>query len=303
MRARWMAALLVAAAGAAAVVWILSAPHAAVTEPEAASLEGGDPEKGRVVFAASDCASCHATPGQPDRLQLGGGMALASPFGTLYVPNISPDPVDGIGKWRAADLANALLAGVSPRGQHYYPAFPYTSFAHIERADVRDLMAYLRTLQPVHHRAPPHDIPFPFSVRRVVGLWKLLYFDRTPIAADPTRDPAWNRGRYLVEGPTHCAECHSSRNLAGAIKESTRFAGGRDPEGVGFMPNITSTAIGAWSIDDIVRILTDRHTPEGREVGSSMEDVVTNTAMLPEDDRRAIAAYIKSLPARPTPKP
>jgi mono/diheme cytochrome c family protein len=230
-------------------------------------------------------------------------MALASPFGTLYVPNISPDPVDGIGKWRAADLANALLAGVSPRGQHYYPAFPYTSFAHIERADVRDLMAYLRTLQPVHHRAPPHDIPFPFSVRRVVGLWKLLYFDRTPIAADPTRDPAWNRGRYLVEGPTHCAECHSSRNLAGAIKESTRFAGGRDPEGVGFMPNITSTAIGAWSIDDIVRILTDRHTPEGREVGSSMEDVVTNTAMLPEDDRRAIAAYIKSLPARPTPKP
>jgi mono/diheme cytochrome c family protein len=282
---------------------MLSAPHTAFAEAEAPGFEGGDPEKGRLVFAAGDCASCHATPGQGDRLQLGGGIALGSPFGTLYVPNISPDPVDGIGKWRAADLANALLAGVSPRGQHYYPAFPYTSFTKMERSDVRDLMAYLRTLQPVRGQAPPHDIPFPLSIRRLVGLWKLLYFDRLPIPADPAHDPAWNRGRYLVEGPTHCAECHSSRNLAGAIKEDTRFAGGRDPEGVGFIPNITPAAIGTWSGEDIVRVLTDRHTPEGREVGSSMEDVVTNIKTLSEEDRRAIAVYIKSLPGRPTPTP
>jgi mono/diheme cytochrome c family protein len=201
------------------------------------------------------------------------------------------------------DLANALLAGVSPRGQHYFPAFPYTSFAHMQRSDVRDLIAYLRTLEPVRNRTPPHDVPFPLNIRRLVGGWKLLYFDRSPIVTDPARDATWNRGRYLVEGPAHCAECHSSRNLAGAIKESTRFAGGRDPEGVGFIPNITPAAIGAWSADDIMRILTDRHTPEGREVGSSMEDVVTNTAALPDEDRRAIAVYIKSLPGRPTPQP
>jgi len=303
MRRLWMALLGAATGGAVGAFWLLSAPHPAVAEGEAASLEGGDQEKGRLVFAAGDCASCHATPGQPDRLHLGGGMALASPFGRLYVPNISPDPVDGIGKWRAADLGNAVLAGVSPGGEHYYPAFPYTSFTHLERSDVRDLMAYLRTLQPVRGRSPPHDIGFPFSIRRLVGLWKLLYFNHTPMTPETGRDPSWNRGRYLVEGPTHCAECHSSRDLAGGIKESTRFAGGRDPEGVGFIPNITPAAIGAWSNDDIVRILTDGHTPEGRDVGSSMDDVVADTAMLPEADRRSIAAYIKSLPPRPTPKP
>ena len=303
MLTRWMAVLAAGAIAAGGAFWLLSAPHPAVAEADAASFEGGDPEKGRLLFAAADCASCHATPGQTDRLHLGGGMALASPFGTLYVPNISPHPMDGIGKWRGVDLANALLAGISPRGQHYYPAFPYTSFTHINRSDVRDLMAYLRTLQPVANQTPPHDLPFPLSIRRFVGLWKLLYFDRTPIAPDATREPAWNRGRYLVEGPTHCAECHSSRNFAGAIKESTRFAGGKDPEGVGFVPNITPAAIGAWSTEDLVRIMTDGHTPEGREVGSSMNDVVVDTRMLPDDDRRAIATYIKSLPPRPTPKP
>jgi mono/diheme cytochrome c family protein len=303
MRTRWIVLLFAAAVAGAGAFWVLSAPRPAVTDAEAASLEGGDAEKGRLIFAAGDCASCHATPGQPDRLSLGGGMALASPFGSLYVPNISPDPVDGIGNWRTADLANALLAGVSPRGQHYYPAFPYTTFTHMERSDVRDLMAYLRTLQPVRNQAPPHDISFPLSIRRLVGLWKLLYFDRSPMVPEAGRDPAWNRGRYLVEGVTHCAECHSSRNLAGAIIENTRYAGGQDPEGVGFAPNITPAAIGSWSAEDIVRILTDRHTPEGREVGSSMDEVVTNTAMLSDKDRRAIAVYIKSLPAQPTPRP
>ena len=304
MRVRWIA-LIVAAAmfGAAGGAWMISAPRPAVVESEAAGLEGGNPDNGRRVFEAGDCVACHTTPGQPDRLRLGGGMALASPFGTLYPPNISPDPVDGIGKWRTADLANALLAGVSPRDQHYYPAFPYTSFAHMKLSDVRDLMAYLRTLEPVRGRPPPHDLSFPFTIRRLVGLWKLLYFDRSPIVRDPAHDAEWNRGRYLVEGPAHCAECHSSRDLAGGIKESTRFAGGRDPEGVGFVPNITPAAIGSWSEDDIMRILTDRHTPEGREVGSSMEDVVTNTSSLPDEDRRAIAVYIKSLPGRPTPSP
>jgi mono/diheme cytochrome c family protein len=303
MRVRWIALIVGAAFGAAGGVWMISAPLPAVTGSEAVGLEGGDSEKGRRVFEAGDCVTCHTTPGQPDRLRLGGGMALASPFGTLYPPNISPDPVDGIGKWRTADLANALLAGVSPSGQHYYPGFPYTSFAHMELSDVRDLMAYLRTLKPVRSRPPPHDLSFPFTIRRLVGLWKLLYFDRSSIVGDPAHDAEWNRGRYLVEGPAHCAECHSSRDLAGGIKESTRFAGGRDPEGVGFVPNITPAAIGSWSVDDIARILTDRHTPEGREVGSSMADVVTNTSALPDEDRRAIAVYIKSLASRPSPSP
>ena len=255
------------------------------------------------MFAAGDCASCHASPGQSDRLHLGGGLALASPFGTFRVPNISPDPEDGIGKWRTVDLANALLRGVSPDGSHYYPAFPYSSFAHMMAADVVDLMAYLRTLPAVAGRAPTHEINPLFRIRRFVGLWKLIYFDPSPIEPDPRRDEKWNRGRYLVESLGHCAECHSTRNLLGGIKADTRFAGGPDPEGTGFFPNITPRRIGGWSEQDIAEVLRSGNTPNHGRVGSSMSEVVTNTAMLPAEDRDAIATYIKSLPARPTPRP
>ena len=131
---------------------LLSRPQPAYSLSETLP-EIGDADRGRLIFAAGDCASCHASPGQPDRLKLGGGLALASPFGTFRVPNISSDPVDGIGRWTATDLANALLSGVSPAGKHYYPAFPYTSFARMQKADVQDLMAYLRTLPAVAGRA------------------------------------------------------------------------------------------------------------------------------------------------------
>jgi mono/diheme cytochrome c family protein len=290
---------LAAVGGAAA--WELTVARPAFAPSQAEALEGGDAGRGKRIFDAGDCASCHASPGQPDRLRLGGGLALGSPFGTFIPPNISPDPRDGIGYWRTIDLANALMSGVSPDGRHYYPALPYTSYAHMRVDDVRDLMAYLRTLPPVQGRVPQHDLPFPFSIRRLVGFWKLLYLDRTPIDADPARDPAWNRGRYLVDAVAHCAECHSARNLMNAIKEPSRFAGGYDQEGTGYVPNITPAGIGRWSRDDVVRVLTGGHTPELRPIGSSMADVVTNTASLPLADRVAIATYILALPARRSP--
>jgi mono/diheme cytochrome c family protein len=137
----------------------------------------------------------------------------------------------------------------------------------------------------------------------VIGLWKLLFFDRSPIVEDRSRDALWNRGRYLVEAVAHCAECHSTRNILGAINPSTRYAGAPDPENVGYIPNITPARIGRWSTDDIVRILSSGDTPDHGRVGSSMTDVVTNIAMLPETDRLAIAVYIKSLPPLPTTKP
>jgi mono/diheme cytochrome c family protein len=288
----------------ASAVWLITAPRpASSVQPASVFAQRGDPERGRLVFAAGDCASCHASPGQPDRLRLGGGLALASPYGTFRVPNISMDPVDGIGAWQTKDLANALLSGVSPDGSHYYPVFPYASFAHMTTTDVVDLMAYLRTLPAVSGRAPAHDMNPLFRVRRFVGFWKLLYFDPRPIEADPSRDAKWNRGRYLAESLSHCAECHSSRNLLGGVQQRTRYAGGVDPEGAGFYPNITPRHIGDWSEQDIAIMLKSGHTPRHGRVGSSMADVVTNTAMLPESDREALAIYIKSLPPRPTPKP
>jgi mono/diheme cytochrome c family protein len=294
-------ALLAVIGGAAA--WLLSAPRPAFLRGESAAKleEGGDASRGKRIFDAADCASCHTSPGQPDPLRLGGGMALSSPFGTFYPPNISPDPVEGIGRWRTRDLANALLAGVSPAGEHYYPAFPYTSFTRMRVDDVRDLMMYLRTLPLVSGRTPSHDLPFPFTIRRVVGLWKQLYFDPGTMPTDPSRDEAWNRGRYLTEALGHCAECHSARDMFGGIKEATRYAGGRDQEGVGYDPNITPTGIGHWSRQDLVTALTTGVTPEARVLGSSMASVVENTARLPESDRAAIAEYILSLPKRRSP--
>jgi mono/diheme cytochrome c family protein len=164
-------------------------------------------------------------------------------------------------------------------------------------------MAYLRTLPAVHGRPPPHDINPLFRFRRVLGFWKLLFFDRSPIEPDGRHDAEWNRGRYLVDSIGHCAECHSARNWLGAVENSTRLAGGIDPTGTGFIPNITPRHIGSWSKQDIVEMLKTGNTPIHMRVGSSMSEVVTNTAMLPDSDLQAIAAYIKSLPPRPTPKP
>jgi mono/diheme cytochrome c family protein len=302
----WSIILLLACAVGAvgvATVWFITRPRPAFSKAAEAALEGGDPARGQLIFAAGDCASCHASPGQSDRLRLGGGLALASPYGTFRPPNISMDPVDGIGRWRAVDLANALLSGVSPDEKHYYPSFPYSSYAKMQVGDVRDLMAYLRTLPAVSGKAPPHDPALLFRIRRFVGFWKLLYLDRTPITPDPARAEPWNRGRYLTEAVAHCAECHSTRDLFGGIKPETRFAGGEDPAGVGYFPNITPARIGDWSEQQIAEVLNSGNTPNHGRVGSSMTDVVTNTKMLPQSDRDAIATYIKALPARPTPKP
>ncbi|MBY2910171.1 c-type cytochrome [Rhizobium leguminosarum] len=287
----------------AAGAWLITKPNIPFEENDPAFVKPGDPARGELIFAAGDCSSCHATPGQKHRLQLGGGLALASPFGTFRPPNISQDAKDGIGSWTAADLGNALIGGVSPDGQHYYPVFPYPSYTGMTVDDVRDLFAYLKTLPAVSGGAPPHDLVALFRIRRFVGFWKLLFFDEGKSEAVLSGDPIHDRGAYLAESVAHCAECHSSRNVFGAIKQATRYAGGEDPEGTGFVPNITPARIGDWSQADIFEVLTSGNTPDHGRVGSSMADVVTNTAKLPAGDRDAIATYIKSLPARPTPQP
>jgi mono/diheme cytochrome c family protein len=247
------------------------------------------------MFFAGGCQSCHKTPGQPDPLRLGGGLELKTPFGSFYPPNISSDPVDGIGAWRPVDLANALLSGVSPQGQHYYPAFPYTSYHRMNPGDVADLAAFLRTLPAVQGRPPAPKLRFPFSIRRAVGFWKLLYFDNTGLQPEPKQSVQWNLGRYLVEGPGHCGECHTPRNLLGAIERSLKLAGAPAPDRKGNAPNLTRV-LGDWTDADVVEALTSGFTPVGDVLGGGMTDVVRNLAQLPESDRKAIAVYLKSLP-------
>ena len=276
------------------VYWWLTGPTASMQ-----SLTAYTPNlaNGQVVFNAGGCASCHAVPKQPDRVKLGGGLAIPSPFGTFYAPNISPDPHDGIGGWTEAQFVTAVTKGVSPGGQHYFPAFPYTSYAHARIVDIRDLFAYLKTLVPVSGKVRDHDLPFPFSIRRNVGIWKILFFDDKPFMPDTNHSPEWNRGAYLVNSLGHCAECHSPRNFLGGIVAAQRFAGGPNPEGEGWVPNITQKGLGDWSAKDIDYFLQSGQTPDGDSAGGSMVRVIKNTSELPKTDQTAMAEYVKSLPA------
>ena len=303
------AGILVAAL---AVVWMLTLP---ATVP-ASALPAYTPnvDNGRTMFNAGGCAACHATPaGDPDkvdRTRLGGGLALKSPFGTFYVPNISPDPSDGIGEWSEANFVTALWKGTSPWGKNLFPAFPYTSYQNMALADMRDLFAYLKTLPPLTGRVRRHDLMFPFNLRRLVGVWKLLFLRDATFAPDPSQSAQWNRGAYLVNGPGHCAECHSPRNFLGAIVENQRFAGGPSPDGKSFVPNITPVGLQHWSKDDIAWSQSDIATflesgmdPSGDYAGDVMAEVIRNISLLDTADRAAIAAYIVSLPPRQGPKP
>jgi mono/diheme cytochrome c family protein len=297
MKRRYFILAFLAVAGAA-LGWKLSAPKARFSLAEWQAVEkAGDPAAGRRVFFAGGCDSCHATPGQPDPLRLGGGLELKTPFGSFYPPNISSDPNGGIGAWRPVDLANALLSGVSPRGDHYYPAFPYTSYQRMNSGDVADLTAFLRTLPAVKGRAPAHRLMFPFSIRRAVGLWKLLYFDNSSLLPDADQNAEWNLGRYLVEGPGHCGECHTPRGMLGQMEPSRHLAGAPAPDGKGKAPGLVRGEIAQWTNDDIIDVLASGFTPSGDVLGASMTSVVRNLAQLPQTDRQAIAIYLRSLSA------
>jgi mono/diheme cytochrome c family protein len=298
---RLMLLAAVAAVLGLAAFWLLTGPS---TVP-ASALPAYTPDlaNGKQMFYAGGCASCHAVPNQPDKSRLGGGLALHSAFGTFYVPNISPEPIDGIGAWTEAQFVTALTKGTSPDGEHYYPAFPYTSYQHIRFDDLRDLFAYLKTLQRVPGRVRDHDLPFPFNIRRTLGLWKLLFLDGGPLPPDPSQSAQWNRGAYLVNGPGHCVECHTPRNALGAAITSLRFTGGPSPDGQGGVPNITQFKLKSWSAADIAHVLEDGMTPDSDRVGGNMIEMIRNTSQLTEADRMAIATYIKSLPAVEGQKP
>jgi len=296
------AALILGGVGAAGG-WLLSAPVKLDTAA-LAQLGPGDAARGKRIFYAGGCTSCHAKPGSQGeaRLQLVGGLQLKTPFGTFVPPNISQDPKDGIGAWSVEDLANAMLKGVSPSGEHFYPAFPYASYARMKPSDIADLYAFLKTLPAVAGKAPPNSLGFPFNIRRGIGLWKRLYLSDQPVVAlaDGAPDPVV-AGRYLVEGPGHCGECHTPRDLAGGTKKSEWLAGAVAAEGSGVVPNITSGegGIGSWSASDIANYLETGFTPDFDSVGGAMVDVQRNMAELTSEDRAAIAAYLKAVPPHP----
>ena len=265
-----------------------------------------DPVAGERIFWAGGCASCHATPVNGKRargenkLLLGGGEELDTPYGVFRVPNISPHPDDGIGGWSTVEFVNAMQKGVSPDGRHYYPSFPYTSYAKMAVEDVIDLKAYLDTLPAIEGTVGDHELQFPWSTRRL-GAWKRIYLDVAPVLTLDTDDPQAIKGQQLVEGAGHCGECHTRRDGLGGLLPDQWLAGAPSPEGEGRIPNITPAGKGVaeWSARNISYYLESGFTPDFDTVGGTMVAVQENMAKLSKDDRDAIAAYLKSIPAVP----
>lgn len=287
----------------AASFWLLTEPQR-LDAATLAELGAGDAARGERIFWAGGCTSCHARPKSEGdaRLELSGGLELDTPFGIFVAPNISSDPQSGIGSWSVEDFANAMMRGVAPDGSHLYPSFPYTSYARMNPADVADLYAFMKTLPAVSGDAPGHRLSFPFNIRRGLGLWKLLYLSEEPVialAADAPQEVAL--GRYLVEGPGHCGECHTPRDFAGGGDKTRWLSGAAAAEGEGIVPNITSGegGIGDWSASDIASYLETGFTPEFDSVGGAMVAVQRNLARLQPADREAIAAYLKTIPPHP----
>lgn len=275
------------------VFWVVTRP-AQVDAAQVAQLST-DAARGETVFWAAGCAACHAAPGAEDeeRRVLSGGMAFPSPFGTFHAPNISPDPDHGIGGWSVAELASAMLHGTAPDGAHYYPAFPYASYARATLDDVGDLHAYLMTLPASDTPSRPHDVGFPFNIRRSLGGWKWLFAHDDWIV--PVTGETLERGRYLVEALGHCGECHTPRNALGGLDYGRWLQGAPSPDGKGRVPAITPDKLD-WSERDIAAYLSTGFTPEYDVAGGHMTEVVKNLAHLPEDDLSAIAAYLKAVP-------
>ena len=277
---------------------LLGAILAALLASAEPALADADAERGKYLFAAAGCATCH-TDKKGKGAPLAGGRKLKTPFGVFFSPNITPDPEYGIGKWSDRDFIRALRRGVAPDGRHYFPVFPYPSYTGITERDILDLKAYLFTRPPAKTANKPHDAAPPFGWRFLVPLWKALYFTPGPFRGDPARSAQWNRGAYLVTALGHCAECHTPRDGLGGPKAGMALAGTtKGPEG-GLIPNITpdkETGIGRWSDGDLQEVLKSGMLPDGDFVGDVMGDVVDETTgRLKVADIKAIIHYLRSV--------
>jgi mono/diheme cytochrome c family protein len=255
--------------------------------------------KGEYLATAADCVACHSVPGSPP---YAGGLAFTLPFGTIYSSNITPDRQHGIGAWSDAEFVRAMRHGIDNEGRELYPAFPYTAYANMSTDDVLAIRAYLNTLKPVAKAVEANQLSFPFNQRFIMRGWKLLNARQHPWKPDPQRSPEWNRGGYLVEGAGHCGDCHTPRNLTYGLKHSQKFAGAEAQGWKGY--NITSdkvSGIGNWSVDEIARYLGTGHAPgRGAASGTMAEAVSLSLRKLTPADLRAMAVYLRTVPAKPS---
>src|SRR6202012_579530 len=292
-------AVVVAAVAAGAVLWsggdnLHSGGAIAATPADKAALG----KQGEYLARAGDCIACHTVRGGK---QFAGGLPMATPFGTMFTPNITPDDQYGIGKWSQDDFYRAMHTGRSKDGSLLYPGFPFTSYTKVSRADSDAIYAFLRSVPPVNVPSRPHELKFPFNNRNLLIGWPTLFFREGEYKPDPTKSVEWNRGAYLIEGLGHCGMCHTSINAMGGPVNSAAFAGGLIPLQNWYAPSLTSNkeaGLGDWDIKDISDLLKTGVSQRGAVFGPMAEVVHNSLQYMNDADIRSMSVYLKSLPQK-----
>lgn len=253
----------------------------------------GDAARGDYLIRLAGCGACHTNPDKRDAA-FSGGKPLTTPFGTFYPPNITPDKANGIGSWTLAQFSDAMSNGNAPKG-NLYPVFPYNYFTLMSDQEIVDLYAAISNVPPVSQETPANQVNFPFNIRPLISVWKNLFFSPHRYQGDPSRSASWNRGAYLVNGPSHCVACHSPMNALGAVENSKRLAGNPRGGTGGKAPPLTVAALlqDGYTQDSLAQTLKTGITPNAGKVGHEMGPVISDeTSHWTEDDRRAVAKYL-----------
>jgi mono/diheme cytochrome c family protein len=259
-------------------------------------------ERGRYLAIVGDCAACHTTPGSTQ--QFAGGRPIETPFGQILAPNITPDRETGIGAWTDEEFIGSLLNGTGRAGEHLYPAMPYTYFTRMTRDDARAILAYLKTVPPVHNQVVANQLPFPFDIRASMLAWNALFFEPGTFQPRADKTAEWNRGAYLVEGPMHCGMCHTPKNLLGGDRSRDALQG-YSLQGW-FAPTIANdrySGLGGWSVDQIVAYLKTGHNDMTAASGPMGEEISNSSSQMTDADLHAVATYLKQQPDSGTTRP
>lgn len=281
------------------VVWLNIRGEAAVVQGRPAGAprpEAKDIARGAYLAKAGNCAACHTARGGAE---LAGGRAMATPFGTVYASNLTPDRETGLGDWSADEFWRALHHGRSKDGRLLYPAFPYTSYTLVTRQDADAVYAYLQSLPPVKRANTPHALRFPYKLQASLAVWRALYFRPAVLEDESTQSAQWNRGRYLVSGLGHCVACHASRNALGAVPHDKALRGGIIPMQNWYAPSLVSdneAGVHTWRTTDVVALLQTGVAPNGSVLGPMADVVYRSTQFLSPQDLRAMAVYLQALP-------
>jgi mono/diheme cytochrome c family protein len=291
-----LAALVIGGAATAfAVIW---RPAIAAVDPAQQIFEADQVKRGRVLAVIGNCSNCHTARGARD---FAGGVAVPTPFGTVFSSNITPDADTGIGRWSEAAFRRAMRDGVDRKGRHLYPTFPYDHFTNVSDEDDRSLYAYLMTREPVAAAVPANRLSFPFDQRSLIAGWKLLFLRGEAYHPDPSQSAEWNRGAYLVEGLAHCGACHTPRNALGAERASAAFSGGDVDDWRAYAINTQSPSPVPWDANALFAYLRNGWHPDHGTARGPMAQVVANLSSVDPDDVRAIATYMASVFGQPSP--